>query len=96
MGEAEEELARLRAENTRLRAMIDKLERAGGNEPAPLAADTQIIKAGKAEEMPAPVKTARSPARPRKPRKKRGRRSRFHKYLSYLQVICLLTLYAVL
>ncbi|HEY7358975.1 MAG TPA: hypothetical protein VH590_20970 [Ktedonobacterales bacterium] len=76
MEEAEDELARLRAENARLRAMIDRLERAGGNEPAPLAAETQIIKAGEVEEAPAPVKTTRSPERPKRPRKKRTRKQK--------------------
>jgi len=73
MEEAEEELARLRAENTRLRAMIDRLERAGGTQPAPFAADTQIIQASE-DEMPTPVSTSSSPERPKKPRRKRTRK----------------------
>lgn len=70
MEEAEDELARLRAENARLRAMIDHLERAGGNEPVPLAANTQIIK--REEAIPEPATETRKLARRRrpKPRKK--------------------------
>ncbi|GEM_PF-3082248 len=75
MEEAEGELARLRAENARLRAMIDHLERAGGNEPVPLAANTQIINKGKAEEVPAPA-TATRLERPPKPRRRRKRQQK--------------------
>ncbi len=75
MEEAEDELARLRAENARLRAMIDHLERAGGNEPVPLAANTQIIKREEAEEAPAPT-TAIHLERQPKSRRRRNRKQK--------------------
>ena len=66
---SQDELARLQTENARLRAMIDRLERRGGDEPAPPATDTQIIRA---EPEPLPAR-ARSSERPKRVRKRRKR-----------------------
>jgi hypothetical protein len=63
----QDELARLRQENARLRAMIDQLERRGGDEPAPLVAETQIIRTE--PEVPAPARRARSVERPKRVRR---------------------------
>jgi len=68
----ETELARLQAENVRLRAMIDHLEHRSADEPTPLAAETQIIWAE--PEAPAPAPKARSVARPRRVHKQKKRK----------------------
>lgn len=66
---SQDELFRLQIENARLRDTIDRLERRGGDEPAPLAAETQIIRA----EPEAPAPRARGVERPKKARKRRKR-----------------------